>query len=283
MRIIIITFLLLVLFGGRCQKSHGAVQLDGVDDYLSTTNGPSGSVGPYGNPNIIWSFGIWVKRFNTNSSWVFLEQHATLANTFLGFRFNNTKTNAAEIVYGSFQENIYSSEPNLGSSTNVWMHFAMRHDGFDTNSTRFFVNGQEVTGAWTTGIGDGIQASSYPWLFGNTRGSFGNFLGQLDEFAYLNGQYLSFCEIANLGRSRVRSMPLQIKANNNAPSANPLSFTCMPFDGFPAFSAPLEDFRDLSKYGRAWNAGNNSSLANFHPNGGLLCVPSGALSYAPNE
>lgn len=265
--------------------------MDGLNDN-ATCLGSGASQGPYFNPTGFKSLAFWIKRYNTNSASILVEASSG-GLTFIELRFNKARTNCFEYRYlrdTTLTDEIWSSEPELGSATNVWLHFVLTHNSSDSNSVALYVNGVLKTGAWTSGATTGPQVASWPLSIGNaTSTTFTNFFGEMESFTWYLSQLLTPYQVQLIYRSRVHQVnlypfsqaPFQPGIGNDRNGRTAYN----PFDGFPAGSAPAAGsvFRDIGVYDFFRDSVNNSNIVNFVAGGGIVCQPSVVNSYLPNE
>jgi len=278
--------LLLLLLFASSSSCLAAVRFDGIDDALKT-EGAKGSDVPFGTPVTKWSFCLWVKRMDTNSSILLHQQHDTLANTVFMLRFNSSATNRLEYRYTTTAggEQIWSSQPDVGSTVGTWFHLAFVHNNTDASTTRLYVNGADVSGAWTTGTGTDIPQTSYTTWVGKNRGTFTNFFGEIDEMLLFWNAYLNPTEVGWLYKSRLHGFALNIRSRDVS-GIPPFPFpnlVCQPFDGWPENTTPAGVFRDIGKYTRYKNDFNGGTVVNWTPTNQPVCIPSRVLSYYPNQ
>lgn len=276
-------WLALLLLSFSCRA---AVIFDGTDDFL-ICHGPLGSVVPLGNPAQDKSIGLWFKRYNTNSCSLMAEQHVTLGNTFIALRFNQLFTNRFEYFYhrnSDGAEELWASEPGIGSITNVWTHLILVHNHNDSNSVKLIINGVLKTGAWRAGSTHGAQASSYPMRIGS--GFTTNFFfGELDEFFWLHNTLLSDMQSRLIYQSRIRGIARFVYAAEANGVGNLFGngrAVCNPFDGHPDGGA-VGFLRDTGDYAMLRSGASNTNLVLFESRNGPVSRAGSVATYLPNE
>lgn len=264
---------------------RAAMIFDGVNDFL-INNGTIGSVVPLGNPVQNRSLGFWFKRYDTNSCTLLLEQHVSLPNTFIDLRFNKAFTNRFEYSYHRTSDAAYEmwgSEPNAGSATNVWTHLMLVHNHNDSNSVRFYINGVVKTGAWLDGASHGVPVSAYPFRIGSARGT-NFFFGEMDEFFWVFNTLMFEGQAQAIYKSRIRGIARFINASEANQSVGlPLGRTVSnPFDSYPDGGA-IGFLRDVGTYAKFRSAANDTNVVLFQPVGGPVSRAGVVASYLPNE
>lgn len=276
-----VLFLLLCLIA---LPVRAAVIFDGVNDFL-ICNGAIGSVVPLGNPAQDRSLGFWFKRYNTNSCTLILEQHVSLDNTFIDLRFNNAFTNRFEYSYhrgSDLAYEMWASEPDVGSVSNIWTHLMLVHNHNDSNSVRLYINGAVKTGAWLVGATHGVPTSAYPFRIGSARGT-NFFFGEMDEFFFLFNTLLSPGQAQLIYKSRIRGVARFINGlEDNGSSGIPRGRVASnPFDPYPD-GGTVGFLRDVGTYCKLRNGGNTNVVL-FQPNGSPTSRAGVVASYYPYE
>lgn len=279
------SFILLLLSALSC---HAAMQFNGSNSELLTRRNANGP------PPLTYAGGritlaAWVKRFDTNTTYflafTFPGSPQTVGTYSLGF--NKLRTNCVEFSYEdgtTDATHVFSSPPNVGSTTNVWMHIGFTYNYASASSAGLWVNGLPVAGAWTVGTGgiDPITTSGTLHI-GSGLEQTVFFNGEIGEATMFYQQTMNTREMALIA-SKIKRLPLQLRpqAGDGVSGGEPLS-PCVywPLDQAPSLLAvpAVTNIFDISHYGRFATI-SSTTLA---PKNTVIGKGEQVCSYPPNE
>lgn len=234
-------------------NNRGSIDFDGTDDRIDLTTVTT----PTGNA---FSFSCWIYPDIINATKYILNANDATATRTFSFMMTVSGSN------GLLQFQRLDTTRTVGKivrtttqlTQSAWNHVLITDDGVYTtgSSAKIYINGTEASYGLQQN-GTLVEAThSGAWQIGaRSQDNAVNWDGKITETAYWNA-VLSAEEILNLAKSRVKSLPLQIKRSN-------LLFY-LPFDDQPdgtSFDGDiLADLSGGGKTGTGNDGANNTGL-----------------------
>jgi hypothetical protein len=184
-------------------QSQNALHFDGIDDYVSLSNGSSQLIGGSGMTMSCWIYpthavsgypnfdGICGLRNNSNADFYLLQ----LSSTNMEARFRNSSGVNYDIVYTGFQ-------------LNTWQHYVLSYDG---SNLKLYKNGTLVG---TTSASGSITSTSVAFMVGMLPFQATNFqfTGKIDDVTIWN-KALSASEVNSLYSCGVQGSPSNLNVH----------------------------------------------------------------------
>ena len=207
----LLLLLITIFTQGLRAQSNQYLDFDGVDDYVSVTNGSAAITGTNGITMTGWfydnalSYGQGMMGFRATSCGFYMIQ---LNNGSIECRFINSSNTLYEVV-----------APNFTTVPQVWQHFAWVYNG---SQLTLYVNGNPAGSSAASGS---ITNTTTPFAIGKSILSGFNFLynGRIDEVSVWN-KALSQSEIQDLMSNELTgtepNLQMYYKFNQGVPGAD---------------------------------------------------------------
>ena len=240
-----------------CQTAFAAIDFDGTDDSINLAD----TLDDLGSQ----SMSMWVYLDDTNANKRFYAKEG--GGGFKGWQvINDTLLKMAWASDCTTADLVVTSASGTLSTGN-WLHIGFSWDGAcDPAGTHLYLNGVEVSYLSTAGSGSsGGSDAALTAHIGNRSDDARCLNGKISDFAVWTSE-LTAAEFLQLGKSRVRRIPLQIQPSNLK--------AYLPLDDMPdGTSADGDVHRDESGNGTTGTGDNGAN------NTGLTAKAEEVLSY----